>query len=176
MNESWAGRPRGSRSWPAEVAKVLEALPPVLFAVPYSGAHPPQPPALAVAGERAAAPRPDGLDLTAGANCQRYAYAVLAHHGRRVPPLRSAELWADASATVRAPRPAPLDLVLFDAGPVPGRAEGYGAHVGVHLGPDAVLHLCREVGRPAVWRYGDFAARARYARFLGAKRVLPAHG
>ncbi|GAB7029766.1 cell wall hydrolase [Streptomyces sp. NPDC021749] len=114
----------------------------------------------------------DGFgDLAEGANCQRYAYAVLRHFGLWVPPLRSAELWADTRATRQAGRPRPLDLVLFDAGPVRGRPEGYGAHVGVHLGLDAVLHLCREVGRPAVWRYGDFAARARYARFLGAKRL-----
>ncbi|MGW2407118.1 cell wall hydrolase [Streptomyces sp. NPDC001739] len=106
-----------------------------------------------------------------GANCQRYAYAVLRHFGLEVPPLRSAELWADTLATRRAGRPRPLDLVLFDAGPNGDRPEGYGAHVGVHLGPDAVLHLCREVGRPAVWRYADFAARTRYARFLGVKRV-----
>lgn len=110
-------------------------------------------------------------DLAGGANCQRYAYAVLRHFGLGVPPLRSAELWADTRATRRAGRPRPLDLVLFDAGPNGDRPEGYGAHVGVHLGPDAVLHLCREVGRPAVWCYADFAARTRYARFLGIKRV-----
>ncbi|MEU9499615.1 cell wall hydrolase [Streptomyces sp. NPDC048196] len=110
-------------------------------------------------------------ELAGGANCQRYAYAVLRHFGLEVPPLRSAELWADTVATRRAGRPRPLDLVLFDAGPNRDRPEGYGAHVGVHLGPDAVLHLCREVGRPAVWCFADFAARTRYARFLGVKRV-----
>ncbi|WP_084775223.1 cell wall hydrolase [Streptomyces sp. MOE7] len=115
-------------------------------------------------------------DLARGANCQRYAYAVLRHFGLPVPPLRSAELWADERATVRAGEPRPLDLVLFDAGPAGDRPEGYGAHVGVHLGPDQVLHLCREVGRPAVWRYADFAARARYARLLGVKRVRQATG
>ncbi|MFE1772371.1 cell wall hydrolase [Streptomyces sp. NPDC059008] len=114
--------------------------------------------------------------LSGGANCQRYAYAVLGHFGLPIPPLRSAELWADRRATRRADRPRPLDLVLFDGGPVAGRPEGYGAHVGVHLGPDQVLHLCREVGRPAVWRYADFAARARYARLLGFKRAVGPQG
>ncbi|MFF9479815.1 cell wall hydrolase [Streptomyces sp. NPDC014733] len=107
-----------------------------------------------------------------GANCQLYAYAVLYHHGLVAPPLRSSELWADTVATRRVTVARPLDLVLFDGGPVAGRPEGYGAHVGVHLGPDRVLHLCKEVGRPAVWCYAEFAARARYARRLGFKRVV----
>ncbi|MFJ8672433.1 cell wall hydrolase [Streptomyces sp. NPDC093589] len=115
-------------------------------------------------------------DLTAGANCQRYAYAVLGHFGLRIPPLRSAELWADTAATRRAHPPHHLDLVLFDAGPVPGRPPGYGAHVGVHWAPDQVLHLCREGGVPVVWSYADFAARPRYARFLGAKRAVASVG
>lgn len=108
-------------------------------------------------------------DLTGGANCQLYAYAVLRHYGLEIPPLRSAELWADTAATRHVDHPAPLDLVLFDAGPVAGRAEGFGAHVGVHWGQGRVLHLCREVGRPALWTYGEFAARPRYSRLLGAK-------
>ncbi|MFI1203953.1 hypothetical protein ACH4VR_31735 [Streptomyces sp. NPDC020883] len=43
----------------------------------------------------------------------------------------------------------------------------------MRLGPDRVPHLCREVGRAVVWGYADFAARPRYARFPGAKRVVP---
>ncbi|MGD3109133.1 cell wall hydrolase [Streptomyces sp. YGL11-2] len=149
----------------------FDTLPGALRNVAYSGvrhpgAAPPECPSYAADGTSA---------LTGGANCQRYAYAVLRHFGLLVPPLRSAELWADRDATRPADPPCPLDLVLFDAGPVPDRPAGYGAHVGVHLGPDQVLHLCREVGRPAVWHYGDFAARPRYARFLGAKRAVLAN-
>ncbi|UGQ12904.1 cell wall hydrolase [Yinghuangia sp. ASG 101] len=110
-------------------------------------------------------------DLSGGANCQVYAYAVLAHVGLRVPPLRSSELWADREATESAAVPGLFDLVLFDGGRKPGRDEGYGAHVGVHVGPDRVLHLCREVGAPAVWSYRDFAERPYYSRLLGIKRV-----
>src|SRR5437762_2304449 len=95
-----------------------------------------------VAPQRAAVRKRRGLGD--GANCQRYAYAVLRHFGLSVPPLRSAELWADERATVRAERPRPLDLVLFDGGPAEGRPTGYGAHVGVHLAPALVLHLCKE--------------------------------
>lgn len=158
-------------------------LPRYLRNVPYSGARHPGTPSpdgpSSPGGPPQGRPRPPAQDpaaavpdLSEGANCQRYAYAVLRHHGLAVPPLRSSDLWADTGATLRTERPGPLDLVLFDGGPVPGRPPGYGAHVGVHLGPDRVLHLCREVGRPAVWRYADFAARPRYARLLGFKRPL----
>ncbi|MGP3950062.1 cell wall hydrolase [Streptomyces sp. 7N604] len=118
-----------------------------------------------VAGRYPGAPGGEGVE--GGANCQRYAYAVLAWFGIGVPPLRSAELWADTTATRRVMVQQPLDLVLFDRGAVPGLPEGYGAHVGVHLAPGRVLHLCAEAGRPAVWGYGEFAARPRYARLLG---------
>ncbi|BDH13547.1 cell wall hydrolase [Streptomyces hygroscopicus] len=163
-------------------AVAFRRLPEALRKVTYSGArhpgartpecpsHPPHGTADAPGGGA-----PDTVaDLADGANCQRYAYAVLRHFGLLIPPLRSAELWADARSTRRADPPQPLDLVLFDGGPVDGRPPGYGAHVGVHLGPDQVLHLCREAGRPAVWRYADFAARPRYGRFLGAKRAVGA--
>lgn len=168
----------------ADGAVALSRLPEALRKVTYSGARHPgagTPECLSHArhGPAGAAgpPVPDTFaDLAGGANCQRYAYAVLRHFGLLVPPLRSAELWADDRATRRAGRPRPLDLVLFDGGPATGRPPGYGAHVGVHLGPDQVLHLCREAGRPVVWRYADFAARPRYRRFLGAKRVLRTTG
>ncbi|MET9293939.1 cell wall hydrolase [Streptomyces sp. NPDC003077] len=151
-------------------ADALSHLPAALRHTPYAGARHPG----TVVG--ADGPWDAVASAATGANCQLYAYAVLAHFGHRLPPLRSAELWADTTATAPVhpalpPDLVPLDLVLFDGGPVPGRPDGYGAHVGVHLGPDRVLHLCREVGRPAVWSYADFSARARYARFLGAKRA-----
>ncbi|MGA4545456.1 HAD-IA family hydrolase [Uniformispora flossi] len=110
-------------------------------------------------------------DVSEGANCQVYAYAVLAHFGRRVPPLRSSDLWADETAVTTVTDPRPLDLLLYDAGPLPGRPDGYAAHVAVHLAADRILHLCKEAARPAVWTPADFAARPRYTRLLGAKRA-----
>lgn len=133
-------------------------LPEPLWAVPYAGARYP--------GSRAVEELPG---VAAGANCQLYAYAVLAHFGLRVPALRSSDLWEDRAATVRVDRPSPLDLLLFNAS-----GEAYGAHVGVWAGEDAVLHLCAEVGRPAVWRTAEFAARGRYRALVGIKRVRAA--
>ncbi|MFM9370803.1 hydrolase [Streptomyces sp. Da 82-17] len=133
---------------------VLGLLPEAYWHVPYRGDRHP--------GSAHVTARP-GLRL--GANCQLYAYAVLGHFGVTVPPLRSSELWTDTSATHRVPVPRPLDLVLFNA-----TRDAYGAHVGVWAGPDAVLHLCAEVGVPVVWRREEFARRERYAVCLGTKR------
>jgi hypothetical protein len=115
------------------------------------------------AGERAPGRAPRG-DLTRGANCQLWAYDVLAHFGLVVPDLRSDELWHDTSATRRVDVPEPLDLVLYNA-----RDDPYGAHVGLWAG-EGVAHLCKEVGRPAVWHEREFAARPRYAVRIGFKR------
>ena len=102
------------------------------------------------------APGVDGVE--AGANCQVYAYAVLRHFGWQIPPLRSSELLADTTATVCVTGPPePLDLMLFGK-----RADAYGAHVGVYVGDGEVLHLSKEVGRPAVWPLDEFRRRRRY--------------
>ncbi|MET7360068.1 hydrolase [Streptomyces sp. NPDC005562] len=134
---------------------LLDRLPADFWTVPYAGARHP--------GAAAVTARPG---LAAGANCQLFAYGVLGHFGLVPPPLRSSELWDDTEATVRVPVPEPLDLLLFN-----GSADAYGAHVGVWAGDDAVLHLCAEVGRPAVWSLADFAGRTRYRVLLGAKRA-----
>ncbi|WP_370416579.1 hydrolase [Streptomyces fradiae] len=139
------------------MGSIIAALPGDFWAVRYDGARYP--------GSAAVAARPG---LAAGANCQLYAYEVLRHFGLTPPELRSSELWSDTEATVQVPVPRPLDLVLFNS-----TDRAYGAHVGVHAGDDAILHLCAEVGRPAVWAAADFAARERYRVRLGAKRVLP---
>lgn len=92
---------------------------------------------------------------------------MLGLFGLAVPRLRSSELWTDPRLrTVTAPRP--LDLVLFNRTDDP-----YGAHVGVVLADDEVLHLCREVGRPAVWSYAAFRRRPCYRTVLGFRRVVP---
>ncbi|WP_329140410.1 C40 family peptidase [Streptomyces sp. NBC_01476] len=140
---------------------LLRRLPARFWNVPYAGGRFP--------GSAAVARVPG---LTAGANCQLFAYEVLRHFGLRPPGLRSRELWEDGEATVRVAVARPLDLVLFNA-----TDDAYGAHVGVWAGGGEVLHLCAEAGRPAVWSLADFAARERYRVLVGAKRVTgPAPG
>ena len=108
-------------------------------------------------------------DLAKGANCQLFAYRVLAHFGLAAPPLRSSELWTDTTATTRVPVAEPLDLVLVNETDDP-----WGAHVGVWLDTDQVLHLGAEIGRPVVWPMSEFAARSRYRTVIGFKRVTRA--
>ncbi|MEV7833327.1 hydrolase [Streptomyces subrutilus] len=134
---------------------LLAALPDAFGTVPYAGSRFP--------GSAAVRRRPD---LAEGANCQLFAYAVLRHFGRAVPALRSDDLWSDTRHTTGVVRPQVLDLLLFGADRDP-----YGAHVGVWAGGGTVLHLCAEVGRPALWTLADFAARPRYRVLIGAKRV-----
>lgn len=132
---------------------VTAQLPPWFWAVPYVGSRYP-----------GAVPRGE---LHLGGNCQLFAYEVLGHFGIQLPDLRSDELWLDASATTAVASPQPLDLALFS-----DSAESWGAHVGVVVGSDAVLHLCEEVGRPAVWDIAEFTKRDRYRTIIGYKRPL----
>ena len=102
----------------------------------------------------------------AGANCQVYAYAVLGLFGRRVPPHRSSELWADRDfAHVSKQEAEDLDLVLFNR-----TADSWGAHIAIFVG-GGLLHLSQEVGSPAVWGWEDFAVRERYREVVGLIRV-----
>jgi hypothetical protein len=105
--------------------------------------------------------------LREGGNSQLFAYEVLAHFGFRIPDVRSAELWRDTEATSVVLTPRPLDLVLFH-----DRAQAWGAHVGVVVSETEVLHLCEEVGTPAIWTWADFASRSHYARLIGYKRPI----
>lgn len=110
--------------------------------------------------------------LEAGANCQKFAYEFIRHHGCVIPDFRSSEIWEDTVHTqiVSGPAPAalgPLDLVLFHKTP-----DAWGAHVGVYLGEELVLHLSKQAGRPVLWRFQDFVRRPGYACYIGAKRPL----
>ncbi len=109
---------------------------------------------------------PEPEDLAARANCQLFAYQLLRYHGKHVPDFRSSELWTDDTYTMRVTSFEPLDLMLYNRTPEP-----WGAHVGVYVGDDQVIHLSKEIGRPVLFRCAEFATHARYACFIGAKRV-----
>lgn len=128
----------------------LQTLPDRFWHVPYVGGRYP-----------GAVPR-GGVGL--GANCQLWAYEVLAHFGHAVADLRSDDLWFDHACTIRVDDPAPLDLALFNH-----HDDPYGAHVGIWAG-DAVAHLCKEVGTPVVWDLEQFRRRPRYRVLIGFKR------
>lgn len=135
--------------------EILAALPKHFREVPYVGERFPGSPA--VAGH-------PGLAL--GANCQLFAYNVLEHFGLGPPPVRSSELWLDTSSTTPVDIAAPLDLLLFN-----DTIDPWGAHIGVWIGRDQILHLSAEAGKPTVWPRQEFASRARYRVLVGIKRV-----
>ncbi|WP_157071602.1 hydrolase [Curtobacterium ammoniigenes] len=91
---------------------------------------------------------------------------MLALFGLRVPAHRSTELWEDQRlAHPDSVDARDLDLVLFN-----NSNEAWGAHVAVVMG-DALLHLCAEEGRPAIWSWTDFSSRPRYAHTIGLVRA-----
>ena len=99
-------------------------------------------------------------------NCQSFAYAVLRHFGRVIPSFRSSELWDDTIHTCLAEDYATLDLILFNRA-----RDAFGAHVGVFVGDNRVIHLARHVGVPTVWNLGAFAENPAYRVLIGAKRT-----
>jgi hypothetical protein len=105
--------------------------------------------------------------VVGGANCQQYAYAVLRDHGFELPDFRSSELWLDGEHTVRAERMELFDLVLIHDNP-----DSWGAHVGLCVGDDLVLHLSKAIGVPAIERLADMQRRDEYRYLIGFKRLL----
>jgi murein DD-endopeptidase / murein LD-carboxypeptidase len=105
--------------------------------------------------------------LTAGANCQHYAYEFVRAFGFLIPNLRSSGLWADAAHTAAVKQPKPFDLVLVN-----GKPDPWGAHVGVYLGEHLVLHLCKKIGVPAVESLESLIQIPTYRNLVGFKRIL----
>ncbi len=103
--------------------------------------------------------------IAQGANCQQFAYEVLRHFGFSVPDLRSSELWEDTEHTSRAEILEPFDLLLFSPDGNP-----FGAHVGVYLGDEKVIHLSKEAGIPEIRELAWFRSIPRYCTLLGGKR------
>lgn len=130
---------------------LLDRLPPDFRTVRYEGSCPP-------GGDH---------DLTSGANCQRYAYAVLSQFGIALPPWWSSELWEDTEHTQVVTEFEPLDLLLFSR-----EGESFGAHVAVYAGEGRALHLAKSVGSPAIWTLEQFLERPEYRVLIGGKRAL----
>jgi hypothetical protein len=102
--------------------------------------------------------------LIEGANCQRYAYSVLALFNRWVPEVRSSELWSAPLIHPGFTDAESLDLALFNHS-----SAAWGAHVAL-ITPAGLIHLCAEEGRPALWGWSEFSSRRRYARLVGVVR------
>ena len=128
-------------------------IPPRFFEVTYKGAHYP------------GSPKVNGLE--GGANCQVFAYELLRHHGVTVPDLRSSDLWEDTQFTTQVTDLQPLDILLWNKTDNP-----WGAHVGVYLGENKVIHLSKANHTAVIWTLEEFLKQPAYTVFIGAKRVL----
>ncbi|MFT4190587.1 MAG: hypothetical protein QM617_03565 [Comamonas sp.] len=111
-------------------------------------------------------PQAATFDFGKGANCQLYAYALLSHFGRFVPPFRSSQLWEDELHTAVVKELEPLDLVLVHDNP-----NAWGAHVAVCIGEDHVVHLSRKNGVPRIETMEQLLTEPKYPFFIGAKRT-----
>lgn len=110
---------------------------------------------------------PGVVGVEGGANCQQYAYSILRHYGFALPDFRSSELWEDVEHTAMAQQMEPFDLVL-----VHGNPRSWGAHVGLCVGDELVLHLSKEIGAPAIETIGEMQQREAYRYLIGLKRPL----
>jgi murein DD-endopeptidase / murein LD-carboxypeptidase len=132
--------------------KIMIEVPPHFFSVQYNGKHYP------------GAKNTHGLSN--GTNCQHFVYELLRHFGKQLPNFRSSELWEDKRWTHQVHTFEPLDLLLYNSEP-----RAWGAHVGVYLGQDRIIHLSKDVGHPVIWSHQEFLSTARYKFFVGAKRI-----
>lgn len=103
--------------------------------------------------------------LKTGANCQVFSYALLRLNGKNPPDLRSKELWEDTVHSEKTSQFEVLDILFFKKDQQP-----WGAHLGVYLGNNQVIHLSRKVGKPVVWDLDKFKTIPAYQVLIGAKR------
>lgn len=129
------------------------AIPPQFWNVPYRAEH--FPGAATTQG------------LRGGANCQQFAYEFLREHGYTIPNFRSSDLWEDRIHTEKIDAIEPFCLVLLYR-----TSEAWGAHVGVGLGNELVLHLSKAIGTPAIEPLSTMMSRSEYACLVGLKRAL----
>jgi hypothetical protein len=100
------------------------------------------------------------------ANCQLFVYAVLGHFGYKIPGFRSSELWSDNVYTKKVEKPKMLDILLFNK-----TKSAYGAHLGLCLGNDRVIHLSKKIGYPTIWSFAEFEKHSQYKVLVGIKRL-----
>ncbi len=106
-------------------------------------------------------------DLSLGANCQVFAYELLAYFNIYPPQFRSSELWNDKTYTKLVNNMKKLDILLYNK-----TLDSYGAHVGVYIGNEKVIHLSQSIGKPEIIDHKELLLRTKYKFFLGAKRVI----
>ncbi len=107
-------------------------------------------------------------DLWLGANCQVYAYEFLKEFNRIIPNFRSKELWEDHIYTKKIEK----DFLEFDIMLYNIKNESFGAHIGLYLGENKVLHLSKDNKTPMIESHESLLSQEKYRYFIGAKRVI----
>ena len=127
-------------------------IPPQFLAVRYNGvAHPLAP----IVG------------LNQGANCQRFVFELLRHFGYEVGAMRSSELSSDHIYTRTVFRKRRFDILMFNR-----KDLAWGAHLALYLGNGRAIHLCKAIGRPAIWNSAQFARCDAYRTLVAIKRPI----
>ncbi len=104
--------------------------------------------------------------IETGSNCQVFAYELLRYNKLFVPNYRSSELWSDIEySRIIFTNFKPLDILFFNKTDKP-----FGAHLGVYIGNDNIVHNSKKIGKPIVWKIGEFLMKSEYKVFIGGKR------
>jgi hypothetical protein len=103
--------------------------------------------------------------LERGANCQHFCYELLRHFGFKIANMRSSDLSEDNEYTSTVHDLRPFDLILFNRS-----SAAFGAHVGICVGDDAIIHLSKSIGKPIIWGMGQFEKVREYRSVVKIKR------
>ena len=101
------------------------------------------------------------------ANCQVYAYEILRFNDLFVPDLRSSELWSDSKdSTTISDNYELLDILFSNE-----NNDSWGAHLGLYIWENKVLHNSKDIWWPAIFDIWDFTKINKYSCFLWGKRL-----
>ena len=99
------------------------------------------------------------------ANCQVYAYELLRFNWKKIPDLRSSEMWEDVDFSSKVFEYEPWDLLFFN-----NTDTAWWAHVGVHIWNNKVLHNSLKIWKPVIWDIDYFKKYDEYTILLWWKR------
>jgi hypothetical protein len=102
-----------------------------------------------------------------GANCQVFAYEILKFNWKKVPDLRSSEMWADNKISFEVHDFEKLDLIFFN-----NSTESYWAHVWLYIWNNKVIHNTNKTWWVEIWDLEEFRKYEDYQFILWWKRFF----
>lgn len=116
-------------------------------------------------------------DLSLGANCQVFSYALLAINGVTVPNFRSSDLWEDQQFSITTHKGSVNQLISFDSLQAldimlyNSSDKAFGAHMAVYIGNGKIVHLSLANQYAEIIDHNTMVTRDKYRYFVGAKRI-----